>query len=82
MTNDVYPYHSNLQFGVLMLNSLGQPVKLDPTYFSLKFLEITYYRNGIQLVGNATDLGSQDCGNSFPIISDMFRSYNLSGSLM
>ena len=81
MTDSIYPNDNNLLFGVLMLNSRGQPVQMDPTYFTLKFLEITYYRNGIELVGNATDLGTQDWGNDFPVISDMFRTYNLSGAL-
>ena len=64
-----------------MLNSNGQPVTVDPTYFTLKFLEVTYYRNAVEMIGNATDLGTVDWGNDFPIISNMFKAYNLSGSL-
>ena len=34
-----------------------------------------------ELIGNATDLGTVDWGNDFPILSNMFKAYNFSGSL-
>ena len=78
----LYPYEYNLEFAVLMLNSQGQPIPYDPTYFTIKMLEISTYGHGSYRKTNTTDLGMYDWSKDFPILSDLHNTFNLSGSLM
>ena len=65
-----------------MMNSLGQPVPFDPTYFTIKMQEITSYGHGSSRITNTTDLGMYDCSKEFPILHDLHNTFNLNGSLI
>ena len=64
------------------MNSLGQPIPFDPSYFTIKMVELEFYSNGSYRFGSITDLGTQDCTSTFPILADYFQSLNSSNIII
>ena len=83
-TNDenYYPTNYGFAFGVAFTDAWGNPLTLDPTYFTLSIVQNTVVNdNGVYKI-KGTDLGAKLCDSTdFPNLSSQYKSRSLNSAL-